>query len=108
MSSDDRLSRSKIAHRLGADRAQVTRWIAAPGNWTLDTLSDLLLAMSCQAQLVIEDINDSARPNYEHPLSASTAENTILTAKTSSTANKINIHIKDYRQISQETHTRSN
>lgn len=42
------LTRSKLAKRLGKRPEQITRWLAAPGNLTLDTISDLLLAMNAE------------------------------------------------------------
>ena len=39
------LDRSTLARRLTVDKAQITGWLALPGNWRLDTVSDLLLAM---------------------------------------------------------------
>ena len=40
------LTRAALARRLGCRPEQVTRWLRAPGNWKLDTVSDLLLAVS--------------------------------------------------------------
>lgn len=40
------LSKVTIAHRLGKDQAQINRLLGAPGNWTLDTVSDVLFAIS--------------------------------------------------------------
>lgn len=40
------LTKSDVARNLGKDPAQVTRWFSGPGNWTLDTISDLVLAMN--------------------------------------------------------------
>lgn len=41
-----KLTKAELARRMGKKPEQVTRWLAAPGNWTLDTVSDLLLAIS--------------------------------------------------------------
>ncbi len=41
-------SRADLARRIGRKPEQVTRWLGAPGNWTLDTVSDLLLGMAAE------------------------------------------------------------
>jgi hypothetical protein len=40
------LSQADLARRLGKGTDVVCRWLGAPGNWTLDTLSDLMFAIS--------------------------------------------------------------
>ena len=40
------LSQADLARRLGKGPDIVCRWLAAPGNWRLDTVSDLLFAIS--------------------------------------------------------------
>ena len=40
------LTRAEVARRIGRRPEQVTRWFGAPGNWTLETVSDLLLAVA--------------------------------------------------------------
>lgn len=40
------MTRAKLARRMGKRPEIVTRLLSAPGNWTLDTVSDLLLAAS--------------------------------------------------------------
>jgi hypothetical protein len=40
------LSQADLARRLGKGPDVVCRLLAAPGNWTLDTVSDLLFAIS--------------------------------------------------------------
>lgn len=47
------LTKAEIARRLDKRPEQVTRWLATPGNWTLDTMSDLMLAI-CNSELIFE------------------------------------------------------
>ena len=55
----NKISRAVLARRIGCRPEQVTRWLGAPGNWTLDTVSDLLLAMACEPALSISSLGDS-------------------------------------------------
>lgn len=43
---DSGLSQATIARRLGKRPEIINRLLGAPGNWTLDTISDLLFAIS--------------------------------------------------------------
>lgn len=40
------ITKAILAERLGKGADQVNHWLAVPHNWTLDTLSDLLFAIS--------------------------------------------------------------
>lgn len=40
------ISQAELARRLGKGADQISRYLAGPGNWTLDTLSDFLFAIS--------------------------------------------------------------
>lgn len=66
---DDRALRSRLARRLKKSPSQITRWLSEPSNWTLDTLSDLLLAMGRQTEMSLHDMSVAQRGNYGHPAS---------------------------------------
>lgn len=56
------LTRAEIARRLRKRPEVITRLLGAPGNWTLDTLSDLLLGMGHEPTLGISDLaEDTAK-----------------------------------------------
>ena len=44
---NNQLTRADLARRLHKSREQITRWLASPGNWEIDTLSDLTLGIFC-------------------------------------------------------------
>jgi hypothetical protein len=46
------MTKGHIAHRINRRPEQITRWLGAPGNWTLETVSDLLLVIS-QAEPIV-------------------------------------------------------
>lgn len=65
------LTKGDIATRLGKDPAQITRMLSNPSNMTLDSVSDLLLAMEAEAEPpAIVRFADRVEPNYAHPLVA--------------------------------------
>ena len=46
----ENLTKAKLARRLGLEPARVTRLLGSPGNWTLDTVSELLVGI-CREEL---------------------------------------------------------
>lgn len=64
----DGVTRADLAARLGKDKAQISRWLSGPSNWTLDTVSDLLLALNVDLELSTCLTEDRAAQNYVHPL----------------------------------------
>jgi hypothetical protein len=69
-------SRADMARKLRARPEQITRWLSSPSNWTLDTLSDLLLSLSCRVNLSAEDLASVRKGNYAHQLSTSGRDST--------------------------------
>lgn len=45
ISQEQGLDQQWLADRMGTDKARVSRLLKAPGNWTIDTVADLLEAM---------------------------------------------------------------
>ncbi|MGD0332853.1 MAG: hypothetical protein ABSA90_06295 [Xanthobacteraceae bacterium] len=55
-----KITRAALARRIGKAPEQVTRWLGAPGNWTLDTVSDLFLGMGYEPALAATDLAQQA------------------------------------------------
>jgi hypothetical protein len=51
-------TKAKFARRIGKRPELITRLLGAPGNWELDTVSDLLLAMGSELELKIAGFDD--------------------------------------------------
>lgn len=48
LSKEKNVTKADLARKIGKAPAQITRWLGEPGNWTMDTLSDLALGMGCE------------------------------------------------------------
>jgi len=76
LSKAGKINKTLLAKRIGREPAQITRWIGAPGNWTIETISDLLLAMGCEPSITVKPL-DSENVKHTHVeliASGSTAE----------------------------------
>jgi hypothetical protein len=51
-----KINRAALARRIGRKPEQVTRWLNTPGNWTLDTVSDLLIGMGAELDFQVSPI----------------------------------------------------
>lgn len=49
------LTRAELARRLGKKPEQITRWLGGPGNWTIDTMADLLFASGIDPTSIFRD-----------------------------------------------------
>jgi hypothetical protein len=64
------MTKKELADLLAKDPAQITRWLSAPSNFEMDTLSDILLALGAEMDHRIVRFSDRAKPNYAHPVVA--------------------------------------
>ena len=59
LSREGQISKARIAKRIGRKPEQVTRWLGSPGNWTIETLSDLSLAMGYEPAVSLQSLYPS-------------------------------------------------
>lgn len=55
-----KISKAQLAKRLGREPAQVTRWLGLPGNWTIETFSDLMLGMGQEPVISARSLAEDA------------------------------------------------
>lgn len=67
-------TKAELARRIHKKPEQITRLLGAPGNWTLDTVSDLLLGMGGRLSYSFEPFNQNSPLNF---LPRATAEEPI-------------------------------
>ena len=66
----DGLTQADIARALDRRPEQINRWLGSPGNWELDSISDLMLAISkSELDLKAEPLEGRATRNYRLPQS---------------------------------------
>ncbi len=72
---DGKINKAQLAKRIGRKPEQVTRWLGASGNWTIETLSDLLLGMGREPTLTVAALADMQTKNFvdEAPLAPALA-----------------------------------
>jgi hypothetical protein len=63
-------TRQDVAERIDRDPAQISRWLSAPSNLTLESISDLLLSVDAEMDVNIARFGERKTPNYMHPLIA--------------------------------------
>jgi hypothetical protein len=76
------ISQATLARRLGKNPDVVCRWLGAPGNWTLDTVTDLLFAISgAEPEYRLAYPLDGATRNYSEPEWLGSADGTDTTVR---------------------------
>lgn len=63
----EKLAKADLARRIGRRPEQVSRWLGAPGNWTLDTVSDLMLAMGTEPEFSASSLVERRPRNFAAP-----------------------------------------
>jgi hypothetical protein len=56
--AQETMTQRDLANRIGKTPDVVNRLLGAPGNWTLDTVSDLLIAMAAVPRLGVDNVRD--------------------------------------------------
>ena len=59
LAKEKNLAKKDVANLLDKDPSQITRWFSGPNNWTLDTISDLLLAMDAELKHEIVPLHEN-------------------------------------------------
>lgn len=62
------VTKSCIAAMIDRDKAQVNRLLAHPSNMTLDTFSELALALNYEPTIILEDLSEETRHNWCHSI----------------------------------------
>jgi len=71
----DGFNKADLANVTGRHPSMVTRWLSGPKNWTIDTISDILLAIGSELQLRVVSYDEKPPPNRFHPLAPPALEN---------------------------------
>ncbi len=58
------LTKADLTRRIKRKPEQVTRWLGTPSNWTLDTVSDLLLGMGNELEISASSLLHRPQRNY--------------------------------------------
>lgn len=62
-------TKARLARRIGYDPARVSRLLGAPGNWTIDTVSDLLVGISAEELVpASQSLLDRPARNFTRPV----------------------------------------
>ena len=59
------ISKAELARRIGKGPAQINRMLATPGNWTIETIAELLAGMSAE-ELLPWSAPFTGRPKSNH------------------------------------------
>jgi transcriptional regulator with XRE-family HTH domain len=66
--ASNKWKRKDLAARSGKKAPQITKWLSGPGNWTLDTVSNLLYAIDAELDFKVTKFSGKRKANEFHPL----------------------------------------
>lgn len=66
--------RKDIADKIGVNSSQISRWLAGPSNWNIDSISDVLWAIGGELNFDFVRFVDQAQQNRSHPINDITYE----------------------------------
>ena len=58
LAADEKITPGRLAKRLDKDPAQITRWLGAPGNWTLDTVAQLMVGVAVDPRFILKPLRE--------------------------------------------------
>ena len=61
LEAERNFTKSRLAERLNKDPAQITKWLSAPRNWTLETLGTLLVGMGVDPRRAVASLHKPAQ-----------------------------------------------
>jgi hypothetical protein len=65
---DPEFTQAALAKRIEKRPEQINRWLSSPGNWTIDTISDLLVGiMGAELEIGTNHFVDQMPRNYAEP-----------------------------------------
>ncbi len=68
MEGSGELTRADLARRIGVGPDRISKILGTPGNWTLDTVSDLFLGiMAAEPAILALPLANRAKRNYDGP-----------------------------------------
>lgn len=77
-----KITRAELGRCIGREPAQITRWLGTAGNWTIETLSDLLLGMKCEPALSISNLADTQTKTEMQESPVADSGSMVITPKT--------------------------
>lgn len=67
-SMNSKFTQASLARRIGRRPEVINRWLSTPGNWTLDTVSNLLAGISgAELGLLVNRLSEYPKANYTRP-----------------------------------------